>query len=63
MFSYKHENARGNLWKLEVFYKKTSPVTPYFYFINLFLGNIGEKMKKILGKEVKLSLLFSIQLY
>ena len=34
---YTHENTRGSLWNLEVFYKKTSSVTPYFHCFNISL--------------------------
>ena len=30
-------STRGSLWNLEVFYKKTSPVTPYFHCFNILL--------------------------
>ena len=36
---------RGNLWNLEVFYKKTSPVTPYFYSYNI-LSELMETPEK-----------------
>ena len=34
---YTHENTRGSLWNLEVFYKKRSPVMPYFHCFNILL--------------------------
>ena len=52
---YRHENTRGNLWNLEVIYKKTSAVTPYFYCFNILselTGNAGEKNEEVLRKEI-----------
>ena len=61
---YKHKNTGGNLWNLEVFYKKTSPVTPLFIPLILILseviGNAREKMKKFWGRKFLLNRAFSL---
>lgn len=45
-FIRKHGNASGNFWNLEAFYKKSAPVTPSFYCLDILLQLRGKDRKK-----------------